>query len=405
MNNILNYRQNKKITFIAFNVWITLPYSDKTVEKKRMALIGIDDQINELTLIHPLSEFILDNWKFHKFNTQRKHAGNLVKFLNYLKEEKLLDNLVDIEVRHCTVYLNSVVSEGNKDDTVKGIQSTLSTFLIWLLDRKFVSNESLKNFKRRYCNNKINNTNIFNVAFSGVNINNNEHTLPLEYIPLFIEVAIKYANPIALGIYFQFFGGLRVSEVVNLNRTQISRRVSKGDFIVNIKSQNYRTDLQEHSSAKKNRLQEVLNINNMGSELFNNHINTYQSSDGTSALFVNRDGKAMSVGSYRRYFETVKKEFISLLEDSTDLDMRMLGISLKHSKWSTHIGRGTFTHMIAEHSNNPIEIAHNRGDSNLDSAIPYFANTNRIYESLRESFNYMHNEYIEKLIKRIDDDE
>lgn len=375
------------------------------MKKKRIAVIGIKDQINELTLIHPLSEFILDNWKFHKFNTQKKHAGNLVKFLNHLKEKKLLDNLENIEVHHCTSYLNSVVRDGNKDNTVKGIQDTLSIFLLWLLDKNFVSNESIKNFKKKYSDNKSSNNNIFNVTFSGVKINNNEHTLPLEYITLFIEVAIKYANPIALGIYFQFFGGLRVSEVVNLNRTQISRRVSKGDFIVNIKSQNYRMDLQEHSSAKKNRLQEVLNINNMGSELFNNHITTYHPSDETFALFVNRDGKAMSLGSYRKYFERVKKEFISLLEDSADLDMRMLGISLKHSKWSTHIGRGTFTHMIAEHSNNPIEIAHNRGDSNLNSAIPYFANTSRVYESLRESFHYMHNEHIEKLIKRIDDDE
>lgn len=382
-----------------------MTYSNQSVEKKKMALIGIKESRNDLSLIHPLSEFILDHWKYMKYNTQKKSASNLITFLNYLRVEKIINSLEDIELQHCTIFLNSLIMKGNKSSTVKEVERTLILFLIWLSNKRYINSDDVIDLKRKFENNKVSNSGLLNVIYSEDDYRPIEHTFPLEYVPLFIETAIKYANPIALGIYFQFFGGLRESEVLNLNRSQIARRINKGDFSVNLKTQNFRTDLEEHPSVKKPRLQEVLNINNWSFELFQSHINKYSTKDGTMALFVNRDGKAMSERSYRRYFDIVKKKFIDLLEESSDSDLRMLAISLKHSKWSTHIGRGTYTHMIAEHSTNPIEIAHNRGDSSLDSAIPYFANTSRVYESLRESFQYMHTDYLNDLLKRNGEDE
>lgn len=46
-----------------------------------------------------------------------------------------------------------------------------------------------------------------------------EHILPFKYIPLFLQIASTHTPRISLGIYLQMFGGLRVSEVVNLKRT------------------------------------------------------------------------------------------------------------------------------------------------------------------------------------------
>lgn len=405
ISNIINYRKDNDIHFTVLNVWITLPYSNQTVEKKKMALIGIKDTRYNLVILHQLSEFIIENWKFLKYNTQKKHSSNVISFLNFLREKDVITSLEDIEVKHCTIFLNTLIMRGNKSSTVKDIQRTLILFLIWLSDKQYIYSDSIKRIKRKYENSEISNSNLLDVIYSNDHASLMEHAFPIEYVPLFIEIALKYANPIALGIYFQFFGGLRESEVLNLNKSQIARRINRGDFSLNLKTQHYRTDLEEYPSVKKPRLQEVLNINNWGFELFQSHINTYSATDGSLALFINRDGKAMSERSYRRYFNIVKSEFISLLESSSDSDMKLLAISLKHSKWSTHIGRGTYTHMIAEHSKNPIEIAHNRGDSNLDSAITYFANTSRIYESLRESFQHMHSDYIVNLIRRDEDNE
>ena len=62
--------------------------------------------------------------------------------------------------------------------------------------------------------------------FFGVEYNDNErhtviHKLPLTLVVYFIDTAIMYAPRIALGICFQFFGGLRLGEVINLKRSSI----------------------------------------------------------------------------------------------------------------------------------------------------------------------------------------
>ena len=206
------------------------------------------------------------------------------------------------------------------------------------------------------------------------------------------------AKPIALGIYFQIFGGLRVSEVVNLKRTQVAHGMRKGDFILKLQNQNFRVDLKEHPSVKKVRAQQVLQINDWGLSLFSDHIQLYQPMDGSNALFINRDGLPLSGRSYRQYFEKVKKTFIKLLEQKGDSEQKLLAHHLKYIKWSTHIGRGTFTNMVAENVENPYEIAHLRGDSNINSAITYMVSTNRIHKKIEGKFSQMHESYIPKLM-------
>jgi len=69
-------------------------------------------------------------------------------------------------------------------------------------------------------------------------------------------------------------------------------------------------------------------------------------------------------------------------------------------KWSTHIGRGTFTNIIAEDAENPYEIAYLRGDSNIDSSLTYMVSTERIHKKIEDKFSNMHEIYLPKLISR-----
>ena len=69
-------------------------------------------------------------------------------------------------------------------------------------------------------------------------------------------------------------------------------------------------------------------------------------------------------------------------------------------KWSTHIGRGTFTNIVAENAENPYEIAHLRGDSSIDSSLTYMVSTERIHKKIEEKFSNMHEEYIPNLISK-----
>lgn len=56
------------------------------------------------------------------------------------------------------------------------------------------------------------------------------HDLPEQYILPFIELAVKTANPIALGIYMQCFGGIRQGELVNIRKSDVNSIGSYGEF-------------------------------------------------------------------------------------------------------------------------------------------------------------------------------
>ncbi|WP_411502743.1 hypothetical protein [Brevibacillus centrosporus] len=401
--NVIYLGASKDIKFCMVPVWIDYAFFRTTgeIKQKHIALIGLKDMTMDVEVIHPISDFIMENWKYREFNTQRKHANNTVKFLNYLLENKRKLNILtlwDLSISHGTQYLNSLSFDGVSRDTVKDAERTLTFFYLWLVKTGCISSISKDTFQKKegqFCSYY---ESPFKPIYPSKKPREIEHTLPHSYIPLLLEVAIIVAKPIALGIYFQIFGGLRVSEVVNLKRTQVAHGMRKGDFILKLQNQNFRADLKEHPSVKKVRTQQVLQINDWGLSLFSDHIQLYQPMDGSNALFINRDGLPLSGRSYRQYFEKVKRTFIKLLEQKGDSEQKLLAHHLKYIKWSTHIGRGTFTNMVAENVENPYEIAHLRGDSNINSALTYMVSTNRIHKKIESKFSQLHEGYIPKLI-------
>lgn len=405
IDNIVHFEdRTQAIKFSTIPVWIDYIFlSNGDVEKKHFATIGLKDTTRDVHIIHPVSQFIMDNWKNREYHTQRKHANNIVKFLNYILKNKNrlhIRSIQDLKVPHGTEYLNNLSFEGVSRDTVKDAERTLTRFYIWLAKLEVIPSLSEETFERKESHFGSYIESPFRPSYPSKSEKKVEHTLPLSYIPLLLEVAIAEAKPIALGIYIQIFGGLRVSEVVNLKRTQVARRMRDGDFILKLQNQNFRSDLKEHASVKKVRSQRVFQINDWGHSLFKDHIELYKPIDVSNALFVNRDGNALSERSFRQYFQKVKDSFIKLLEVHGDSEQKLLAKHLKYIKWSTHIGRGTFTNMIAEDAKNPYEIAHLRGDSNIESALAYTVSTERIHQKIQEKFSLMHGVYIPKLIER-----
>lgn len=402
-NKIIKFDSNEAIKFSTISVWIDyIHFENGDTQKKHFAVIGLKNSDLDIHIIHPISQFIMDNWKNKQYNTQRKHSNNVVQFLNFIVDKKKIYNITslsDLNVNHGTEYLNYLTTKGLKRSTVKDAERTLTQFYHWLSELEIIESlTELVSVKEGEFGYYLESP--FHPIYPKRSNREIEHTLPISYIPLLLEVAISEAKPIALGLYYQIFGGLRVSEVVNLKRTQVAKRMREGDFILKLQDQNFRTDLKEHSSVKKARTQRVLEINDWGHSLFRDHINLYKPTDGSHALFVNRDGKALSQRSYRQYFQKVKKNFISLLETYGDSEQKILANHLKYMKWSTHIGRGTFTNMIAEEAENPYEIAHLRGDSNINSSLTYMVSTKRIHKKIERKFSEMHEGYIPNLINR-----
>lgn len=402
--NIVRFDKNEHIKFCTVPTWIDyIFHSNGDVEKRHLAVIGLKDVELDVHVIHPISQFITDHWKNKQYNTQRKHANNVVQFLNYLvsnRRKLKISSLTELTINHGTEYLNHLSLKGVKRSTVMDAERTLTTFYLWLIKIDVIPLIPEKVFEKKETHLGSYFVSPFRPLYPSKAPKEIEHTLPINYIPLLLEVAIAVAKPIALGLYFQIFGGLRVSEVVNLKRTQVARRMREGDFILRLQNQNFRTDLREHSSVKKVRTQRVLEINDWGHSLFKDHVNLYKPIDGSNALFVNRDGNALSQRSYRQYFQKVKDYFIATLENHGDSEQKLLAKHLKYMKWSTHIGRGTFTNMIAEDAENPYEIAHLRGDSNINSSLTYMVSTERIHKKIEDKFSNMHEVYIPKLITR-----
>lgn len=108
----------------------------------------------------------------------------------------------------------------------------------------------------------------------------------------------------------------------------------------------------------------------------------------------------MSAKSYRQYFNKLKKEFIRLLQQSPNIQDKLLAHHLNISKWSTHIGRGLFSNLLAEIAQNPYDISVPRGDSSILSALSYLKKTSRFKIKLEERVNHMHGNYIPRLIEQ-----
>lgn len=394
------YSDNYK--FIALPVWIDL-YSNPVV-KKQLCMIGLKEVSSGATVIHPLSEFISSKWLASSYNTQRKHAINLSTFMNYLLDHRStlgLSHYTDLKPEHANLFLNWLSSSNRNRKTVKLYERTLTHFYFWLSKENVISMKQDQFVKVQGQYGTYYESPFGSISYPQPRPVNSEHMLPINHIPLLLEIAILFAQPIALGIYMQIFGGIRIGEGVNLKRSTTSRNFKNGSFLVDIKNNISRTDLKNHSGSgysKKNRQQVVLQIHNWGKHLFNAHTSMYQDKDGTGALFVNRDGKAMSGESYRQYFTKVKKTFIQFLKQHGSPQDKLLAHHLSKSSWSTHIGRGTFTNLLADEVDNAFDLAFMRGDYSLLSSLAYMTNTERMRKKIEEKFRDLHEKYLPKLL-------
>lgn len=411
-NKLLLMNQYKFCTDI---IWINW-YDNK---KKKLAVISLakinymEDinstyKKNEVRIIHPTTEFLMYRYSSREYSTMKKHADNLVVFLNFLRKNSKdlkITSLCNLKISHGVDFLNYLGRERKvSKETVKQYERTLTNFYVFLSDKKILTNISNNTFelKENQWNKKYYLSPFKGVIYPEHASRRIEHVFPMNYFPLFLEIAILEAPRIALGIYLQFFGGIRVGEVVNIKRYQIIRRVKNGDFLISLAEQNFRTDIKDRagSNVKRVREQQFYNIKNWLPILFEDHIERFKSTDGSNALFVNNRGKAMTAKSYSQYFNKVKNSFCNYLEVYGDEEDILVANHLRLMDWSTHIGRGTFTNMVAEHTDNPFLLAYSRGDKDPASSIPYIAKTEKLRKKIEDLFCNLNNDYLPKLLDR-----
>lgn len=204
----------------------------------------------------------------------------------------------------------------------------------------------------------------------------------LELAKLFINIAQTHAEDIALGVYFQFFGGLRVGEVVNLTESSLKPRGYRGtenkSFFVNIDDNQDKLfpnlKNNQYNQVKRPRPQFIIH-SNLLQKLYDDHITKLEELKSKKklkvedALFVSyKTGVPISGPNYANKFKRVKKIFLNELRKERyyeDVEF------LESLPWGTHIGRAVFTNMLIDQGLGIEELRDSRGDRSLLSAMAY----------------------------------
>ncbi|MEZ3468342.1 MAG: hypothetical protein K1W40_07835 [Schaedlerella sp.] len=109
--------------------------------------------------------------------------------------------------------------------------------------------------------------------------------------------------------------------------------------------------------------------------------------DNVSAVFIDKNGNPMTENTYWKRFSRVRREFIRRLYACPDMETQMYALFLESYKWSTHIGRGTYSNISARSVNNLGELAVMRGDSSLSSSLPYLNDNRAVEKKVQETFD------------------
>lgn len=167
---------------------------------------------------------------------------------------------------------------------------------------------------------------------------------------LFMEACKEVCPELKLGIFLQTRAGLRAGEVVNCLVDSIT--IDKGKHIHSIDvldnqeilfGKGYE-DILETCQVKRPRYnQPIIDLDKEFEEIYNEHLKIItkrrKSYTPKGALFIDKEGNAMSGVDYRNKFYSVKKRFLEKLKEKQYSKYK----EYVEIPWGSHIGRAIFT--------------------------------------------------------------
>lgn len=354
-------------------------------------LVSIDIRIKDagVSIPTPFTAFLLE-YQSRKASTVSMIASLIVRFLNYLffEMEFPLASIAELTFQNGIDFLSALpCQKGGKLQYAE----YLTKFYYFCRDKGMADIKDFKeNSHSRY---KTYTENIFKGRYKTEPKTKVDaiHEIDTAYLPMFFDTARDIAPDIYLGVFFQFAGGLRTSEVVSVEYSSIRVIKENGSMILSLKleDKDLRPDLSSAfiAKAKRNRSQIVLPIfGNRLEEAYEAHMKRYRK-ENISAVFIDKNGNPMTENTYWKRFNRVRKEFIRRLYDCPDMETQMYALFLESYKWSTHIGRGTYSNITARSVNNLGELAVMRGDSSLSSSLPYLNDNRSVEKKVQDTFD------------------
>lgn len=394
--------------------------------------IGMYDSQKDIVLPLPLTDFIRQNYRRKasgSVSSQRNAAYEICKFLNYCMEMKSKGvpdfmslrhkGIFGLKLIHGSLYISDLSIRSRKGelngDYVYKIIRYLNKFYSWLHKQNLLE-EKINIF---YNVRKISNTyggttseseiyvlgDIFDEGELGTvyppkrtkkknklsDFGQNRY----EIVKEFLEVASYVAPDIYLGIAFQFFGGLRRGEVVNLIKSSIIEKPEGMYLDVSDRQKLLFTDkkVTSNEQVKIPRYQSLF-WNPLLEHALKKHLARLEVLKNTGelkneqALFISsRTGMPISGNAYWYQFNKVKEEFLTRLSKQGRAKEYHL---LANVDWSTHLARGVFTHFCIDAGMSISEIAIARGDANLNSILDYIEEIT-VTETMGEALNHLRN--------------
>ncbi len=354
-------------------------------------LVSIDIRIKDagISIPTPFTAFLLE-YQSRKASTVSMIASLIVRFLNYLffEMESPLASIAELTFQNGIDFLSALpCQKGGKLQYAE----YLTKFYYFCRDKGMAEIKDFReNSHSRY---KTYTENIFKGRYKTEPKTKVDaiHEIDTAYLPMFFDTARDIAPDIYLGVLFQFAGGLRASEVVSVEYGSIRVIKENGRMLLSLKlgDKDLRPDLSSAfiAKAKRNRAQIVIPIfGNKLEEAYEAHMKQYRK-DNVSAVFIDKNGNPMTENTYWKRFSRVRREFIRRLYNCPDMETQMYALFLESYKWSTHIGRGTYSNITARSVNNLGELAVMRGDSSLSSSLPYLNDNRAVEKKVQETFD------------------
>ena len=366
--------------------------------KRKVAICLHDNTTGRNTTALPIS-IVTRAWPSVKLQPAYSYTSRFVRFLNYTYFESAtpVTAITQISPSHVLAYLEMLSKESGRSYT-KSSEDNLYQGLYFLWKQGLCTGFSSEDFTV-VANRQGETVYLKDVknCFSLPPVKRKEklHDLDPSIVRLMFDLAIRHTPRIALGLYYQIFGGLRRSEVISLEYSRIHFNPDNHQhaLYVDIGDVDLRPDTRRGflTQAKRSRKQKVIYVPVIYNTLYS--LNTRLTAKAnTDAVFLNSNGKPMTEASYDNYFRKLKDKLIESLRNSEDIETRLYANVLSSSSWATHIGRGIYSNIIATHAETSAQLAVARGDSNQDSALPYLCNTQRIEDQIIDTLEKLYAE-------------
>lgn len=387
--------------------------------------IGIKSPQTGNVIPSPLSNFIKREYrqKGKSISSQRNCAYAITRFLDFVHNNINKDSrdfihlktkgIKGLKLIHGSIYITSLSLKARNEQLtanyVNDQMNYLIRFYFWLKQQCIIDETfeiAYKEVSRggNPIHTPVNPFNDIELETVIVSKNENVSTALVDFGSNRYYLAIKLINiaqliapDIALGVCFQFFGGLRRSEVINLTRqsVQLQGNGSQGIILKVRDNQDILFPNIKNSShlQVKNPRNQTLLINDILLNIYHKHIewlNQKNTIKNTNALFISKHtGNPITGKQYYTKFTKVKKELLKQLSQEENIEDYLL---LSENDWSTHIGRGVFTNFLLDTGLNVTQIAIARGDSNINSALAYVDEKTAIH-NMNEAVNHIREAY------------